>query len=132
MDPVNRRHVWSFIEEFKKGRIVVLTTHSMEEADILGDRIAIMAHGRLRALGNSIQLKNKYGTGYRFSLNTDPLQSNLVNKMILDKLPDAKLEDSTAGSMIYQLPRDKSTLIPDFVQYVESDPEIKSTMHLYI
>lgn len=43
MDPVNRRHVWSFIEQFKKDRVIVMTTHSMEEADVLGDRIVIMA-----------------------------------------------------------------------------------------
>jgi len=48
MDPVNRRHVWEFIENFKKGRAIILTTHSMEEADILGDDIAIMALGKLR------------------------------------------------------------------------------------
>jgi len=48
MDPVNRRHVWSFLEKFKKGRIMILTTHSMEEADVLGDRIAIMSGGSLR------------------------------------------------------------------------------------
>jgi ABC-type multidrug transport system ATPase subunit len=35
MDPVNRRHVWSFIEKFKKDRVVILTTHSMEEADVV-------------------------------------------------------------------------------------------------
>ena len=35
MDPVNRRHVWSFIEKFKKDRVIILTTHSMEEADVV-------------------------------------------------------------------------------------------------
>jgi hypothetical protein len=39
----------------------------MEEADILGDRIAIMARGQLRAIGNSIRLKQKYGSGYQVS-----------------------------------------------------------------
>eukprot|EP00960_Hanusia_phi_P066607 766433-Hanusia_phi.AAC.1 len=48
MDPINRRHVWDVIEAAKQDRCVVLTTHSMEEADILGDRIGIMAKGRLR------------------------------------------------------------------------------------
>eukprot|EP00835_Amoeboradix_gromovi_P000798 NODE_30_length_32972_cov_0.541052.p1 type:complete len:800 gc:universal NODE_30_length_32972_cov_0.541052:3165-766(-) len=37
MDPVNRRYVWQFIEKFKQGRVIILTSHSMEEADILGD-----------------------------------------------------------------------------------------------
>lgn len=64
MDPVTRRHVWDIIESSKKGRAIVLTTHSMEEADILGDRIAIMARGRLRCIGTSIHLKTRFGAGY--------------------------------------------------------------------
>lgn len=68
MDPVNKRYVWSFLEEFKKDRIIVLTTHSMEEADILADKIAIMAKGRLKAVGKSIRLKNKFGNGYHISM----------------------------------------------------------------
>lgn len=64
MDPITRRHVWDIIENAKKGRAIVLTTHSMEEADILSDRIAIMAKGKLRCIGTSIRLKSRYGTGY--------------------------------------------------------------------
>lgn len=41
MDPVSRQQVWKVISEAKKGRVVILTTHSMEEADVLSDRIAI-------------------------------------------------------------------------------------------
>ncbi|EEF52143.1 abc transporter, putative [Ricinus communis] len=48
----------------KKGRSIVLTTHSMEEADILSDRIGIMAKGRLRCIGTSIRLKSRFGTGF--------------------------------------------------------------------
>lgn len=64
MDPISRRHVWDIIQDAKKGRAIVLTTHSMEEADILSDRIGIMAKGRLRCIGNSIRLKSKFGTGF--------------------------------------------------------------------
>ncbi|KAK1311874.1 ABC transporter A family member 2 [Acorus calamus] len=64
MDPITRRHVWDIIEDAKKGRAIILTTHSMEEADILSDRIAIMAKGKLRCIGTSIRLKSKFGTGY--------------------------------------------------------------------
>lgn len=64
MDPITRRHVWDVIEGAKKGRAIILTTHSMEEADILGDRIGIMAKGRLRCIGASIRLKSKFGTGF--------------------------------------------------------------------
>ncbi|KAL5816488.1 hypothetical protein ACOSQ3_024866 [Xanthoceras sorbifolium] len=64
MDPITRRHVWDIIENAKKGRAIILTTHSMEEADILSDRIGIMAKGRLRCLGTSIRLKSRFGTGF--------------------------------------------------------------------
>lgn len=65
MDPISRRYVWDIIQEAKVGRAIVLTTHSMEEADILGDRIAIMALGRLRCLGSSLRLKQRFGSGYQ-------------------------------------------------------------------
>ena len=51
------------INELKRDKIVVLTTHSMEEADALGDKIAMMSQGRLRAIGSSVYLKAKYGAG---------------------------------------------------------------------
>ncbi|PKI75137.1 hypothetical protein CRG98_004472 [Punica granatum] len=64
LHPSNRRHVWDTIEEAKKGQAIVLTTHSIEEAYILSDRIGIMAKGRLRCIGTSIRLKSKFGTGF--------------------------------------------------------------------
>jgi len=69
MDPISRRQVWDIIEKAKKGRAIVLTTHSMEEADILGDRIAIMARGALRCIGSSLRLKQKFGAGYKVSVS---------------------------------------------------------------
>ena len=48
MDPKIRRNIWNLILEMKEGRVTIMTTHSMEEADILGDTIAIMANGQLR------------------------------------------------------------------------------------
>jgi hypothetical protein len=63
--------VWDVIEAAKQDRCIVLTTHSMEEADILGDRIGIMAKGRLRCLGNSVHLKNRFGAGYKVAVCQD-------------------------------------------------------------
>ncbi|KAF9960389.1 hypothetical protein BGZ70_008616 [Mortierella alpina] len=53
-------------------RTIVLTTHSMEEADILSDRIAIMTNGRLRCIGSSLHLKELYGTGFRLDVTSKP------------------------------------------------------------
>ena len=77
MDPITRRHVWDIIQETKKGRAIILTTHSMEEADILSDRIGIMAKGRLRCIGTSIRLKSRFGTG--FIANISFVESNNHN-----------------------------------------------------
>ncbi|KAK5828319.1 hypothetical protein F5H01DRAFT_373825 [Linnemannia elongata] len=120
MDPTNRRHVWSFIEKFKQGRIIILTTHSMEEADILGDRICVMAHGRLRAIGNSIHLKNKFGAGYRISLMTDPANTEYVKSQIESRVPGCILKDDSAGALLYQFPPSSMSSIPGLVQWLET------------
>ncbi|KAJ3339044.1 ATP-binding cassette sub- A member 1 [Entophlyctis luteolus] len=119
MDPVNRRHVWTFIENFKKNRAIILTTHSMEEADVLGDRIAIMAHGQLCAIGNSITLKNKFGAGYRISVITSDTEA--MKAKVASSVPNANLEDDSAGSLIYQFPISSTPAIPEFVKWLEEN-----------
>ncbi len=73
MDTSARRSLWEMLKKYKTGRIIVLTTHFMDEADYLGDRIAIMGSGKLICCGSSVFLKNKFGVGYN-------LTSNLVIK----------------------------------------------------
>lgn len=65
MDPVSRLEVYNVLLEMKKTKTILLTTHSMEEADILSDQIGIMYMGRLRAIGSPIGLKQAYGKGYK-------------------------------------------------------------------
>jgi len=61
MDPQARRAVWDFILELRdKGKTIVLTTHYMEEAEELCDRVGIIDHGRLIALGPPAELEVKY------------------------------------------------------------------------
>ena len=58
MDPTARRQVWEMLKNYKNDRIILLTTHFMDEADYLGDRIGIMSEGQLKCLGSSMYLKN--------------------------------------------------------------------------
>lgn len=61
-DPYNRRLIWTIIRKLKgSGRCVLLTTHFLEEADVLSDRIAIMSRGRLQASGTPNFLKQQTG-----------------------------------------------------------------------
>ena len=52
MDLNARRRLWDMLKNYKQDRIIILTTHNMNEADLLGDRIAIMSHGRVKCLGS--------------------------------------------------------------------------------
>ena len=61
MDAISRRAIWDLLQQHKSDRTVLLTTHFMDEADLLGDRVAIMAKGELQCCGSSLFLKQKYG-----------------------------------------------------------------------
>ena len=70
MDPYSRRATWELVRRAKQNRVVVLTTHFMDEAEVLGDRVAIMARGRLRCVGSALWLKARFGLGYRLIVTT--------------------------------------------------------------
>ena len=63
MDIEARRSTWSLIESQKVGRTVILSTHYLDEGELLGDRIAIMADGKLQCHGSALFLRSKYGEG---------------------------------------------------------------------
>lgn len=50
------------------GRTILLSTHHMDEADLLGDRIAIISHGKLKCCGSPLFLKSTYGDGYKLTV----------------------------------------------------------------
>ena len=81
LDPQTRRQVWEFIKNLKEeGKTVLLTTHYMEEADILCDRIAIIDHGRIIARGTPDELKKMWN-------------KNIVIDITLSPNPDVLKED---------------------------------------
>ncbi|XP_072871147.1 phospholipid-transporting ATPase ABCA3-like isoform X3 [Chlorocebus sabaeus] len=67
MDAISRRAIWDLLQQQKSNRTIVLTTHFMDEADLLGDRIPIMAEGELQCCGSSLFLKQKYGPQKMFT-----------------------------------------------------------------
>ena len=68
MDLSARRKLWNMLKKYKQDRIIILTTHYMDEADILGDRIGIMNEGELVCLGSPLFLKSRFGTGYTLTV----------------------------------------------------------------
>ena len=60
MDIKNRLKVWELIRRLKTNRVILMTSHSMEEADSLCDRLAIMYKGKLKCVGDGLHLKSRF------------------------------------------------------------------------
>lgn len=78
MDLSARRKLWNMLKNYKHNRIIILTTHYMDEADILGDRIGIMTGGKLICLGSSLFLKNRFGVGYNLTMVKKTKENNTL------------------------------------------------------
>ncbi|KAH6925381.1 hypothetical protein HPB50_004508 [Hyalomma asiaticum] len=68
LDPQSRHEVWDLLQKMRRTCTILLTTHDMEEADVVGDRIAILAEGTIRCCGSSQFLKHRFGTGYHLDI----------------------------------------------------------------
>ena len=71
VDPYARRAIWDLLLKYKHGRTIILSTHHMDEAELLGDRIAIISDGRLQCCGTSLFLKNALGEGNNLTVVKD-------------------------------------------------------------
>ncbi|KAM7204918.1 hypothetical protein V8F20_003380 [Naviculisporaceae sp. PSN 640] len=69
LDPLSRRKIWDILLAERGRRTMIMTTHFLDEADLLADHIAILSKGTLRAEGSSVELKDRLGSGYRIHLN---------------------------------------------------------------
>ena len=110
MDPYSRRSMWDLLQEAKRGRVVLLTTHFMDEADILGDRIAIMGDGKLRCCGSSLFLKREYGVGYCLTvlMGSAAADRQPVSDLIDSLVPTGEKLSSVGAELSYRLPFEAS------------------------
>jgi len=102
MDLSARRKLWNMLKNYKNNRIIILTTHYMDEADILGDRIGIMTGGQLICLGSSLFLKNRFGVGYNLTMvkkSKEP--NNKVGKYLESKIGEVKKLSEVSSEITY-------------------------------
>ena len=93
MDVQARRGIWDLIKKKKKGRVTLLTTHFMDEADLLGDSIAIMHAGKLHSWGSSLFLKSNLGVGYNLKLE---INQKCIPRVV-QRVVDDNLQTITEG-----------------------------------
>lgn len=129
MDPVSRRAVWELMQALKKDRTIILTTHAMEEADALADRIAVVVDGKIKCVGTPLNMKNTFGDGYRVSMVTTAGSEQRVIKCMDTVAPSNKFMDDSGGSMVFTVPLDRPTEIAPLFKLIEErgdgDEELK-------
>lgn len=83
MDAYSRRSIWKILEKIRlEERTIILTTHHLDEAEILADRIGIMSRGELLAVGTSDFIKKKFGEGYNLKLTYEEGGHDTLVKLI--------------------------------------------------
>ncbi|XP_048411407.2 ATP-binding cassette sub-family A member 5 isoform X2 [Stegostoma tigrinum] len=105
MDPCSRQQVWALLKKRKTGRVILLTTHFIDEADILADRKAVISQGQLKCVGSSLFLKSKFGVGYnlRMSVN-ESCYPDKVTSLVKHHIPNAELSQLHELDLAYTLP----------------------------
>ena len=124
MDPSARRALWDLLQKEKKGRTILLSTHFMDEADILGDRIAIMADGELKACGTPFFLKKQFGVGYRLvCVKKSDCDTSKLTELIGKYIPNIQIETDIGSELSYVLNDQFVHVFQEMLQDLEEHTE---------
>ncbi|KXZ51666.1 hypothetical protein GPECTOR_11g119 [Gonium pectorale] len=104
LDPASRRNLWDVVRSNKAGRAIILTTHSMEEAEILCDRLGIFVDGQLVCIGNPREITSRYAGYLVFTLTVGPGHEDAARAFVAAMSPNARLTYALGGTFKYELP----------------------------
>lgn len=106
VDPYSRQSIWRILLKYKAGRTIILTTHFMDEADLLGDRIAIISQGQLKCCGSSLFLKRKLGNGYYLTLvrKEGSASSQVITDILNRHIPNHHIVQDAGTDLVICLP----------------------------
>ncbi|KAL0893030.1 hypothetical protein ABMA27_014684 [Loxostege sticticalis] len=124
LDPAARRALWDLLQKEKKGRTMILSTHFMDEADVLGDRIAILSGGHLQCVGTPYFLKKHYGIGYKLTIvKGENCNVEEVTRFFKAYVPDLKENTNIGSELTYILPSEHVSKFPDMLKEFEDKRE---------
>ena len=128
MDVIAKKQLWDFLKSYQKGKIIIVTTHSLEEAEFLGNRIGIMSDGRLICYGTSPYLKTKYPCGININLIINSKVFNENNKKIIyEKIkeydPQAEIKVASKGVFSINI-QENNEQIYNILNYVEESKSL--------
>jgi ABC-type multidrug transport system ATPase subunit len=91
LDPLSRKELWKMLLRARKGRAILLTTHAMEEAQMLCTRIAVLLGGKLQCVGTQQQLLDQLGIGYQLTVRYEVHLAAQVLQYIMEAAPTAEV-----------------------------------------
>ncbi|GFH47487.1 hypothetical protein CTEN210_03962 [Chaetoceros tenuissimus] len=102
VDPFNCYHIWNHIQRLKSRRTVLLVSHSMEEADLLADKVIVMCDGRKVADGTPVDLKAQYGKTLQIviTVENDLIKTNVVesiNEIFANEISAIRINNKIKG-----------------------------------
>jgi ABC-2 type transport system ATP-binding protein len=129
LDPQARRQLWDLIEQFKlAGRTILLTTHYMDEAERLCDRVAIMDHGRMIALGTPRELIASIGAEHMVEFSagsaTKALEVSALSK--IEGIRDVRTENGNVRMQVTELHRAVPSLLNELARQGVSLTELRT------
>lgn len=119
LDPASRNNLWKVVKRAKQNRAIILTTHSMEEAEHLCDRLGIFVDGSLQCIGNPKELKGRYGGSYVFTMTTSSNHEADVENLVKGLTPNANKIYQISGTQKFELPK-QDIRIADVFRAVEN------------
>uniref|UniRef100_A0A161ZY86 ABC transporter domain-containing protein n=1 Tax=Daucus carota subsp. sativus TaxID=79200 RepID=A0A161ZY86_DAUCS len=129
LDPASRNNLWNVVKRAKQNRAIILTTHSMEEAEHLCDRLGIFVDGSLQCIGNPKELKARYGGSYVFTMTTSSNHEVEVENLVKHLSPSANRIYHISGTQKFEIPK-QDVRIADVFQAVEK-AKSKFTVHAW-
>ncbi|KAM0933469.1 putative ABC-type sulfate transporter [Dioscorea sansibarensis] len=105
LDPASRNNLWNVVKQAKQNRAIILTTHSMEEAEVLCDRLGIIVDGSLQCIGNPKELKARFGGYYVLTMATSTNEEHEVETLVNKLCPNAKKIYHVSGTQKFELPK---------------------------
>ncbi len=118
LDPQSRILVRDFIRQLAKEKSVILTTHDMDEADRLSDRVAIIDHGRILKVDTPEMLKSKWGMGDILQISVNETDRENIDSL-LQTLPPQFLEKKYSDGILLLRANDPVSLIPTVHQILK-------------
>uniref|UniRef100_A0A8R1DS72 ABC transporter domain-containing protein n=1 Tax=Caenorhabditis japonica TaxID=281687 RepID=A0A8R1DS72_CAEJA len=110
VDVTARKDIWKLLQRNKEGRTILLSTHHMDEADVLSDRIAILSQGQCITVGSSVFLKRRFGNNLSLSMVKEQQECDVDYRHVADQIVELgddiglEVDNENEEEIVFKIP----------------------------